>query len=132
MMKERVSPASDPLSTAVQAQACGHYGADANVSPARASRLPTAPAAIPHGGGVEDIVLQIAGPDGGKTPLKVRLSDDVATLRALITQMYVKCVAGKDKSPAESRSHARSPFLQVRCRRLDNADRQARRPAKLQ
>ena len=81
---------------------------------------------------MEDIVLQIAGPDGGKTPLKVRLSDDVATLRALITQMYVKCVADKDKSPAESRSHARSPFLQVRCRRLDNADRQARRPAKLQ
>ena len=66
---ERTGTTSDPLSTAVQAQACGHYGADANVSPARASRLPTAPAAIPHGGGVEDIVLQIAGPDGGKTPL---------------------------------------------------------------
>mmetsp|Transcript_38229 Transcript_38229/g.93939 ORF Transcript_38229/g.93939 Transcript_38229/m.93939 type:complete len:237 (+) Transcript_38229:157-867(+) len=34
------------------------------------------------------IVVQVLSPDGVKTPLKVKASDDVSTLRALITQMF--------------------------------------------
>ena len=38
-------------------------------------------------GGSEVVTLQVVGPDGKKSPLKTRLSDDVSTLRALIMQM---------------------------------------------
>ena len=42
-----------------------------------------------HGPG--EVTLQIVGPDGRKGDLKIRLTDDVATLRALVTQMYALC-----------------------------------------
>jgi hypothetical protein len=35
-----------------------------------------------------DAQIHVSAPDGEKHPLKVRRSDDVATLRALVTQMY--------------------------------------------
>ncbi len=34
------------------------------------------------------VTLHIVGPDGSKSPLKIKLSDDVSTLRALVTQMH--------------------------------------------
>lgn len=34
------------------------------------------------------VTLHIVGPDGSKTPLQIKLSDDVSTLRALVTQMH--------------------------------------------
>ncbi len=35
----------------------------------------------------EEVTLIIMSPTGNKDPLKIRLTDDVSTLRALVTQM---------------------------------------------
>eukprot|EP00286_Rhodomonas_abbreviata_P011028 CAMPEP_0181326960 /NCGR_PEP_ID=MMETSP1101-20121128/21811_1 /TAXON_ID=46948 /ORGANISM="Rhodomonas abbreviata, Strain Caron Lab Isolate" /LENGTH=106 /DNA_ID=CAMNT_0023435517 /DNA_START=172 /DNA_END=489 /DNA_ORIENTATION=- len=46
----------------------------------------------PAGGGSgrtnQSVVIHVVSPSGDKESVKVRLSDDVATLRALITQMF--------------------------------------------
>jgi hypothetical protein len=58
-----------------------HSAAAAQTRPSEASR-----------NGEPYITLSVLSPDGVKTPLKVKASDDVSTLRALITQM---CVASR-------------------------------------
>ncbi len=35
----------------------------------------------------EEVTLIVVSPTGNKDPLKIRLTDDVSTLRALVTQM---------------------------------------------
>lgn len=42
-----------------------------------------------HRDGEPYITVQVLGPDGEKVSLKVKRSDDVSTMRALITQMWV-------------------------------------------
>jgi len=91
------NPASnDPLSEAAKTPpAVTLSGTDFPHSSSSASgqesgaRRSAAPAwqSLSSGSGDGHVTLIVVGPDGSKTPLTIRLTDDVATLRALVTQM---------------------------------------------
>jgi len=91
----------DPLSAATEEAAGGHRAPAAAAVPdlnmesgSRGGGLRGAGHTAARVGGGEPseraptVTLHIVGPDGSKSPLKIKLSDDVSTLRALVTQMH--------------------------------------------
>lgn len=90
-------PALDPLSAAAKTPPSASSGGTAHDFP-HVSSTSSAAAARPSipwqslSPGDGHVTLMIVGPDGSKSPLRIRLTDDVATLRALVTQMYGCCL----------------------------------------
>ncbi len=97
MAEQERGTAGDPLSRAEEvradADAAGESVCAATHTPSGA-QVPSRTATRPppswwHGTAGDDgtATLFIVSPAGNKDPLKIRLTDDVSTLRALVTQM---------------------------------------------
>ena len=86
---------SDPLSVGVKSAGADTAANVPHVSAAScALQLPSRSATRPPPSwqsaaavACEEVTLIIVSPTGNKDPLKIRLTDDVSTLRALVTQM---------------------------------------------
>ena len=93
-----VDEGSDPLSGVKSIATVSNSANSPHLSAAGSSTLaaerPSRPPATWQqlsSGDSGTLTLMIVGPNGSKTPLKIRVSDDVSTLRALVTQMYCTC-----------------------------------------
>ena len=69
------------------ARGATHTPTGAQVPSRTATRPPPAWQAVSAAGDDGTVTLFIVSPQGNKDPLKIRLTDDVSTLRALVTQM---------------------------------------------